>query len=131
MNLFEQITSANILDKKVTLISYGEFGFLEQTQTIIQTINKKEHYQNAPEDKMGVELIHKPKGKRKMWSRGIDYCNRVLVYDGWVDIDLDKVVYEEMDNGMRKSRYTCFDKQYLVDVKEVLKAEKLIMEYNN
>jgi len=129
MNLFEQITTTNILDKKVTLITYGEFGFLALSQTIIQNVTPKEHYCNAPEDKMGVELIHKPKGKKKQWSKSIDYCNNVLIYDGYVDIDLDKIIYEELGNGMRKSRYTCFDKRYLEDIKKALKNESLLLEY--
>ena len=129
MNLFEKLNNAEIFDKKVTMITYGEFGFLALSQTVIHSVTSKSHYCNAPDEKMGAKLIHTIKGKRKSQEKNIDYCNNVLIYDGYVNVDLDIIIYEDMGNGMRKSRYTCFDSRYLADIKEALKGEKLIFEY--
>lgn len=115
INIYEQFKTEVPTGKKVTIIGFGEFGFLAKTQTTIQEINKKPHYQNCPESMMGVELIHKPKGKRQMFRKRIESSSNVLVYDGWIDIDIEDIMYKK-EGIMQYTKYPCFDKRFLEDI---------------
>ena len=112
---------------KITLIAFNDFGFLGMTKTTFQSVTPKPHYQNCPANMYGVELIHKPKGKRTSYRKTIDYNNSVLIYEGWKDIDIDKIQYNYQDNidpayaYIRETKYCSFDKRYLKDITQVEK----------
>jgi hypothetical protein len=68
-NLYESLKALNLEGKKITLISYGEFGFLGATQTTVKELNAKKHYQYAPDDMTDIEILHTPKRKRTSYSK--------------------------------------------------------------
>lgn len=133
MKMYNEMSSTLKEGQKITLITFGEFGFLGMSQTVFNSVKPKQHYQNCPENMIGVELIHKPKSKRTSYRKIIDYNNSVLIYDGWCQIDLDKIQYNYGENTkpklfefMRSSKYPCFDERYFQDVLKTVKNKPIL-----
>ena len=126
MKMYQEFSNKLNKGQKITLVSFGEFGFLGMTQTTFEEVTPKNHYQNCPEDMIGVQLIHKPKRKRTAYRKIISYNNSVLVYDGWVDIDMDSIQYNQIDKYTRETKYSCFDSRYMTDVESAIKVKPII-----
>lgn len=106
--------------QKITLCFMGEFGGISTIQTEYIKSENSSHYLNAPEDKDGVKIHHKPKRKRQAYTTNISYITPVVVYDGWIDVDTDSIVYETVSNdgGMtiKTSRYAMHDSRLFTDL---------------
>lgn len=102
--------------QKITIAMQGWVGGICVIQTTYSRCEPAPHYLNCPESKIGVKVIHKPKGKRSVYETTIDYITAVIVYDGWVDLDTDDVVYEDLGNGRKMSRYTMNDRRMFDDL---------------
>ena len=117
---FELVNSALTKGQKITLVSGGEFGGLYAVQTVFDSCKPNRHYQDCPESMIGVTILHTPKHKRKMYQTGISYNTPLVIYDGWVDIDTDSLMYETLeehdDYTLRKSKYLSFDNRYFTDL---------------
>jgi hypothetical protein len=115
--------------QKITIIGLGEFGFPAKSLTTFHSVREKPHYYNCAANMYGVEIIHKPKGKRTHYKKSIDYNSGVLVYDGHVNIDIDSLINnikEDKNFVIKESKYPCFDKRYLQDIKAAINKSPII-----
>jgi hypothetical protein len=112
--------------QKITLVSQGEVGGFYSINTVYDHAEPSRHYQNCPNDMIGIKIFHTPKGKRNMRVSNISYNAPIIIYDGWIDIDRDKFMFNSLplDNehkqagilDMRQSKYTMFDDRYFSDI---------------
>lgn len=120
MKKFELVNSKLTKGQKITIVSGGEFGGLYAVQTIYESCKPNRHYQDCPESMMGVTILHTPKRKRKMYQTGISYNTPLVIYDGWIDIDTDNIMFDTLEENakctVRQSKYTMFDNRYFEDL---------------
>ena len=112
--------------QKITLVGFGEFGFLGVTQTTFKDVFTKPRYQNCPVKYNDVVIRHQPKRKRTMFDKRMNCDSPVIIFNGWVDIDKDKIMYNQLNEFTRETKYTCFDKRYFTDVENSLNVKPII-----
>lgn len=104
--------------QKLTVVYGGEFGGLTAIQTTALNWTVLPHYYNCPENMNGVVLEHKPREKRSTRKLNISYNTPLVVYDGWLDIDTESIVYKKVRENVHESRYDMHSKQYFYDLLE-------------
>ena len=118
MKKYNLVNEALTQGQKITIVSTNSWGGLYVLQTVYHSCKPALHYQNCPEDMIGVTIIHKPKRKRTFYQSTIDYNSEVIIYDGWVDVNTDILYDIEHKDGavIRRSKYTCFDVRNFEDI---------------
>lgn len=112
--------------RKVTIFKFSDFGFPVIFNTVIEQvlIEKWAQYNET------MKMIHKPKRKRSFYSNRLLPDEKLLVYDGWLEVDIDKltnnVIKENEYVTVKQSRYGCFDSQYLTDIVNLLNQEPIV-----
>jgi hypothetical protein len=112
--------------QKVTIVTNGEFGGIVVMQTTIDNMYPQAHYLNCPNDLYGVRLLHQPKGKRRLRENIISYNHHVLVYDGWIEVDEENIMFNKVENNgyvVKSSKYLAYDVRYFYDVEKFIKNE--------
>ena len=111
MKKYNLVNEALKEGQKITIVSTNSFGGLYVIQTVYNSCKPALHYQNCPDDKIGVTIVHKPKRKRSFFKTTIDYNADMIIYDGWVDINTDVLYNIERKDGVtiKHSKYTYFD----------------------
>lgn len=121
----EQLTQG----RKVTIVKFSEFGF----PVVINTVIDKVVVEPYAQYKESLKIIHKPKRKRSLYANRIIPKDALLVYDGWLDIDLGsltKTVIKQDENvTVTQSKYRSFDKQLMQDAISSI-IGKLIVKMN-
>lgn len=102
--------------QRITIAMQGWVGGIWIIKTTYSGCEPAPHYVNCPEDKIGVKIVHKLKGKKNMCETTIDYISPIVVYDGWVDIDTESIIYENLGNGRKISRYAMTDRRMFDDL---------------
>ncbi|PZT57474.1 hypothetical protein [Paenibacillus silvae] len=111
---------------KVSIVRFSEFGFPQLIHTVVESVNVNRYaqYDNA------LYITHKPKRKRTNWTDIILPYQEVLVYDGWIDLDIESVsqntIVSNRSITVKQSKYTSFDPQYMADIKSNLNLKPLI-----
>jgi hypothetical protein len=103
--------------EKVTIVKFNDFGFPVVFETVLKGIANKPYAQYNE----ALWITHKPKRKRNLYRNIILPNENILVYRGWLNIDINKSAYTiSNEKGMvvQQSKYGCFDDQYLHDVIE-------------
>jgi hypothetical protein len=111
--------------EKVTIIKFSDFGFPIAWNT---TLNKAESLPYAQYNE-SLQIIHKPKKKRSYIRNTILPNEDILIYKGWLNIDTEKLSYtieESNDVTVKRSKYGCFDKNYMKDIMNYIKAEPIV-----
>lgn len=107
----EQLTEG----RKVTIMKFNDFGWPVVFNTVIERLEVKPYAQY----KESLKIIHKPKRKRSLYSNLILPKEELLVFDGWLDIDTDNLMYNvTKDNEhvtVKQSKFGCFDSQFMAD----------------
>ena len=118
MRKYNLVNEALKEGQKITIVSTTEFGGLYVLQTVYHSCKPAFHYQNCPDDKIGVTIIHKPKRKKTYYQTKIDYNADFIIYNGWVNINTDILYDIERKNGyeIKHSKYTCFDVRNFEDI---------------
>lgn len=111
MKKYNLVNEALKEGQKITIVSTNSWGGLYVLQTVYHSCKPALHYQNCPDDKIGVAILQKPKNKRKLYQVTIDYNSDLIIYDGWVDVNTDILYNIEHKDGceIKHSKYTCFD----------------------
>lgn len=112
-------------EQKITLCYRQEFGELTSCHTRFYHCEKEPLYKNCPEDKYILKIYHIPAGKKRMRISNIPSQSCLVIFDGFVDIDVDKINYNiSYNNGLKilESKYPHFSN-------EVFK--ELVKEYPN
>lgn len=114
--VLEQLTP----DRKVTLIKFSEFGFPVLINTVIKSVEVKPYAQYNE----SLRIIHKPKNKRSLWQNIILPQDELLVYDGWLNVDLDSITKETLKENesvkVTQSKYSSFDRSFIADIVSTL-----------
>lgn len=111
--------------EKVTIIKFSDFGFPIARNT---TLNKTESLPYAQYNE-SLQIIHKPKKKRSYFRMTVLPNEEILIYKGWLNIDTEKLTYdiEQTENmTVQRSKYGCFDKNYLTDIMNSVKAAPIV-----
>ena len=107
-----------LIGEKVTIIKFSDFGFPILFHTVIQKVENKPYAQYNE----ALWITHKPKRKRSLYRNIILPNENILVYRGWLNIDMNKLIYNTTPKNefitVQQSKYHSFDRQYLADVIE-------------
>lgn len=112
--------------RKVTMIKFSEFGFPQLIQTVIDSVkfDLYAQYNNA------LYISHKPKRKRSNYTEVVLPHQEVMIYDGWIDFDIDSVSHITIKSSqsvtVRQSKYTSFDPQFMIDLRSTLSIIPLV-----
>ena len=97
--------------KKITLLYIHNFGKVHSVQTKFEEMQVKEnHLQKF------TYLIHKPKYKRSLYMQEV---KNMIVLNGWIDIDTDKINYKIYENNgykIKECYHPAFDTTPLKDI---------------
>ena len=102
--------------QRITLVYQGSFGGMSMAHTTYLSCAPAPHYQNCGDAKMGVSIRHKPWKKRSEKATTISFNTPLVVYDGWQEIDIDGLMYNQIDETLRESKYDMFDRRYFYDL---------------
>ena len=101
--------------RKVTIMKFNDFGWPVVMNTVIDRLEVKPYAQY----KESLKIIHKPKRKRSLYSNMILPKESLMVFDGWLDIDTDKLINSVIEDNdhvtVKQSKYRSFDKQFMID----------------
>lgn len=118
----EQLTPG----RKVTIVKLNDFGFPVAFQTVISSVTIEPYAQYNE----SLKIVHRPKRKRSLYSNRLLPSESVLIYDGWLTIDVDKLtnkIVKDTDTiTVKQSRYSSFDKRYLRDALNNIKQEPIV-----
>jgi len=107
-----------LIGEKVTIVKFNDFGFPVVFNTVIDKVENKPYAQYNE----ALWLTHKPKRKRNLYRNIILPNESILVYLGWLNIDMNKLIYNTTQENelitVQQSKYHSFDRQYLHDVIE-------------
>lgn len=101
-----------------TLLTFDEFGTTTLKTLDVSFCSIVQHGQEH------LKIISK-KGNKVVIERIYPY-QKCLVYDGWVDIDTEKINYNVVKDDfrtMKSMKYGCFNKQYLIDAMNCLEKQ--------
>nr|WP_222125651.1 hypothetical protein [Paenibacillus xylanexedens] len=122
----KEIISKLETGRKLSIVKFSEFGFPQLIHTVIESVNV-DHYAQFDN---ALYITHKPKRKRTNWTDIILPYQEVLVYDGWIDLDIDSVsrniIISNRSVTVKQSKYSSFDSQYMSDIKTKLNLNPLI-----
>lgn len=118
----EQLTEG----RKVTIVKFNDFGFPVVMNTVIERLEVKPYAQY----KESVKIVHKPKRKRTPCYNMILPQESLMVFDGWLDIDTDKLTNEVIKDNehvtVKQSKYGCFDKQFMIDALNTVGVKPIV-----
>ncbi|MET3209942.1 UNVERIFIED_CONTAM: hypothetical protein ABIC26_002890 [Paenibacillus sp. PvR008] len=124
---FAKVTKQLKSESKATIIKFNEFGFPVILHTVIKGFEIKPYAQYN--DSLVIE--HKPKQRRKVWETRVLPYEELMIYDGWVDIDTEKALHNIIKSDdyvtVKQSKYGCFDKRFLSDIKDLIHKEPLVL----
>ncbi|MDP9675204.1 hypothetical protein J2W97_001187 [Paenibacillus jamilae] len=124
---FTKVTKQLKQDSKTTIIKFDEFGFPMVLHTVIKGFEIEPYAQYS--DSLVIE--HKPKQKRKAWKTRVLPYEELMIYNGWVEIDTDKIMHNVIKSDeyvtIKQSKYKCFDKSFLSDIKGLINQQPLII----
>jgi hypothetical protein len=112
--------------QKVTIVKFDEFGLPYAINTVINSLVIKSYAQH----KDSLFITHKPKGKRKLWQDVIHTFQEFIIYDEWLNVDIDsitkKVIRSSSSMTIVQGNYKCFDKRYVSDIAAAIPQEPLV-----
>lgn len=118
-------------DRKVTIFKFNEFGWPVMYQTRIKEVDVTPYAQY----KESLIIKHVPKGKRSLRGNRVLPMDEFIVYEGWIDFDIDELTYnietKSEEVTVKRSKYTCFDRNYFADLKQAINKEMLVCNCNN
>ncbi|MGM1044857.1 MAG: hypothetical protein ACQEXX_01785 [Bacillota bacterium] len=122
----EQLTNG----RKVTMYKFSDFGFPVVINTVIDSVEVKPYAQY----KESLKINHKPKRKRSLYYNQILPNETLVVFDGWIVLDIDKLTSETIKDDrfvtVKQSKYGSFDKEYITDVIELVGQKPIVSLYN-
>ena len=125
--VFEQLQEG----QKVTIFKCNDFGFPYTLQTKIEKVEYKDYaqYKSIP------CIQHRPKRKRTSYVIKFTDNEKTLIFDGWVDINVDMWATSNTNsNGVTTRRsLQCFDNGYFdIAMKQAAQLNiKPIIHYNS
>lgn len=123
---FSQATEQLQEGRKVTIVKFSEFGFPVVINTVIDSVTVEPYAQYRE----SLKIIHKPKRKRSLYGLRVLPKESMLVYDGWLDIDLDSfsnnILRQNEFVTVKQSKYRSFDKQFMKDALATIKDELIV-----
>lgn len=112
--------------EKYTLFYLNDFGF-----PVCQKITfEKMEFTTYAQHSDVVKLIFKPFRKRNMYKKYFYNCS-LSIFEGWQDLkeeDIKDVLEEKEGLRITKSKYGCFDSNYIKDGNRILKNPVMIYE---
>jgi hypothetical protein len=111
--------------EKVTIIKFSDFGFPIALNTTLHSAESKPYAQYNE----SLQIIHKPKKKRTHFRNTILPYQDVIIYKGWLNIDVEKLSYDTEENAhsiVKKSKYCSFDNQFLFDIVRTINADPIV-----
>lgn len=114
----------NHIGQRVTLYYICDLGINTVIQTTIEDVMSIKYAQHEN----SIHLMHKPKGKRSIVSQFILPYTNIVIYAGWVDVDVSSIynVTETTHATYKQGKYKAFDKRNLTDVIDNMKLTPII-----
>ena len=98
MNKYEKILSLNLEHKqKITIVKRNESGNIEVLQKRFLSVEPYIPYEGVSEAFIGATLTLDHTRTRKEYPPRIDtiqHFQEFIIYDGWVDMDINDIIYE-------------------------------------
>ena len=89
------------VESKVTIVKFSEFGFPVAIQTVLKSVENKSYAQYDE----ALWIVHKPKRKRSEHRNIVLPHESLLVYIGWIDINMKNIAYSQINDITRQSKY--------------------------
>lgn len=108
-------------EQKITLCYRQEFGELAVCKTKFYHCEKEPTYNNCPADTYILKIYHIPVGKRNMRITKIASQSCIVIFDGYIDIDVEDINYNiSYKEGLKimESKYTHFSNEVFKDLVE-------------
>lgn len=126
MNKFEKIKALDLESyQKITIIKRDEAGNIEVLQKKFLSVEPFIPYEGAADKFTGAILTLGHTRNRKEYplrKETIQYFQEYIIYDGWVDINLDNILYEphvtEKGNHVRFLKYPSYQPYAFLDILE-------------
>lgn len=106
-------------EQKITLCYRQEFGELAVCKTRFYHCEKVPSYNNCPEDRYILKIYHIPVGKRNIRTINILPGCCMVIYNNFVDIDVDEINYNiSYRDGIKimESKYRHFSNEVFKDL---------------
>lgn len=117
LSVFSECYNSLTPSQKVTIIKHSFFGQPVSINTTIQHV-KVEPYAQYDES---LNIIHRPKRKRTLYSNRILATDKMIIYDGWLNVDIRSIINEVIEDNdkftVTKTKYLSFDEQALIAIK--------------
>lgn len=125
------IPMLNVLkNRRVVLYSIDDLGIPVTYHTTVNYACIKDYAQH----KEALFLVHTPKGKRKQRIHLTLPHNDLVIYDGWVNLDIERKTMNIEDKGnviVKQGKYLSFDKRYISDVIEQTPIQPLLVKHGS
>lgn len=128
MNKYQKLKAINWEpEQPITIVFRNDAGSIEIQQKKFYAIEEFIPYEGAPEESHGalVSLQHQFVCRaRNITPRIIklEFLTEFIIYDGWVDIDIDDIIYEIRPNAknenIRYLKYQSFNSQPFYEIAE-------------
>jgi len=121
-NALQQLTQG----RKVTIIKYSDIGYPIMFHTVID----KAIVEPWAQYKETLKIVHKLKRKRSLYANRILPNESLLIFDEWLDIDFDKLIYNvtKSDNHItvKETKYYSFDNKLFFDVINTVQKQPIV-----
>lgn len=105
--------------QKITLCYRQEFGGLTSCHSKFYYCEKVPLYKNSSEDKYVLKIYYIPAGKKILRVCNISSRSCIVLFNGFVDIDVDEINYNVIyNNGLKilESKYQHFSDEVFKDL---------------
>lgn len=119
-------TAGLVPGNKYTLFYLNDFGFPVCQKITFERMEFSTYAQYSDV----VKLVFKPYRKRNLYQKYFYNCS-LSIFDGWQDLkeeDTKVLIKEEKDIKITRSKYGCFDANYIKDGNKLLKNPLMIYE---
>ena len=102
MNKYEKVKSLCLEEgEQITVITRDDVGNIQCLQRKYHSVSEYIPYEDAPSERIGaiLKLINKVPDKRYYYRNvTAQYFQEIIIYKGWVEIDLDDIIYIKKEN---------------------------------
>lgn len=103
--------------KRYTLVYLNDFGFPVAQKITFHSMRATTYAQHSDV----MEIIFTPYRKRSQYKKRFYNCS-LMIFEGWQDLkekDIKETIRDNGDVKITKSKYLCFDSNYIEDLEKV------------
>ena len=110
--------------KRYTLVYLNDFGFPVAQKITFHSMRATTYAQHSDV----MEIIFTPYRKRSQCKKRFYNCS-LMIFEGWQDLkekDIKETIRDNGDVKITKSKYPCFDSNYIEDLEKVFNSPVVV-----